>query len=118
MEENIIKDKSQNFAQKIVELSQKIIAEQNESVLSKQLLSSGKLIVALFREVGHGQSRAYFASKMNIAMKKTNETDYCLSLLKDSGYISPEWYESVSKDAKELVNLMANSVETNNLENS
>ena len=112
MKENIVKEKSYTFALRIVKLVQIITAEQKEFVLSKQLLKSGTAIGALIREAEHGQSRADFVSKMNIALKEANETDYWLSLLKDSGYITPEWYDSISKDAKELVKLLASIVKT------
>ena len=112
MKENIVKDKSYAFALRIVKLSQILIAEHKEFVLSKQLLRSGTAIGALIREAEHGQSRADFVNKMNVALKEANETDYWLSLLKDAGYITPEWHDSISVDAKELVKLLASIVKT------
>ena len=107
MKESIVKDKSYAFALRIVKLSQIIVAEHKEFVLSKQLLRNGRTIGALIRRAEHSQSKADFVSKMNIALKKANETDYWLSLLKDRGYITSEWYDSISKDARELVKLLA-----------
>jgi four helix bundle protein len=67
-----------------VKLNQHLCTEKNEYVLSKQLLRSGTVIGALIREAEFGQSRADFRSKMSIALKEANETDYWLNLLKDT----------------------------------
>ena len=118
MKENIVKDKSYAFALRIVKLSQILIAEHKEFVLSKQLLRSGTAAGALIREAEHAQSRADFVNKMNIALKEANETDYWLSLLKDAGYISLEGYNSLNKDVQELVKLLASIVKTIKTETS
>ncbi|WP_317125019.1 four helix bundle protein [Kaistella daneshvariae] len=44
-------------------------------------MRSGTAIGALIREAEHGQSKADFLNKMNIALKEANETDYWLLLL-------------------------------------
>lgn len=82
MTKSILKDKSYLFAIRIVKLSQFLQNEKKEFVLSKQILRSGTAIGALIREAEFGQSKADFTSKMNIALKEANETDYWNLLLK------------------------------------
>jgi four helix bundle protein len=77
-----------------VKLNQHLCTEKNEYVLSKQLLRSGTAIGALIREAEFGQSRADFRSKMSIALKEANETDYWLNLLKDTNYINEKVFWS------------------------
>jgi four helix bundle protein len=84
MATSILKEKSYLFAIGVVKLNQHLCTEKNEYVLSKQLLRSGTAIGALIREAEFGQSRADFRSKMSIALKEANETDYWLNLLKDT----------------------------------
>ncbi|WP_139958831.1 four helix bundle protein [Flavicella sediminum] len=50
MKESVLKTKSYVFAIHIVKLSQLLISEKKEYVLSKQLLRSGTAIGALIRE--------------------------------------------------------------------
>lgn len=76
MGKSVLKDKSYAFALRIVKLSQYLQAEKKEFVLSKQSLRSGTAIGALIREAEFGQSKADFTSKMNIALKESNETEY------------------------------------------
>ena len=88
MSNSPLKDKSYAFAIRIVKLSQFLQREKKEYVLSKQNLRSGTAIGALIREAEFGQSKADFISKLSIALKEANETDFWLSLLKDTGYIN------------------------------
>jgi len=72
---NIIKDKTYNFALKIIQLYQEL-RNQKEFVLSKQLLRSGTSIGANVEEGTAAQSRKDFISKMAIASKEARETHY------------------------------------------
>ena len=76
MEESPLKDKSYQFAIRVVKLSQYLRDEKREFVLSKQMLRSGTAVGALIREAEFGQSKPDFTSKMSIALKEANETEY------------------------------------------
>lgn len=110
--DNITQDKSYCFAIRIVKAYKYLVAEQKEFVLSKQLLRSGTAIGALVREGLHAQSRPDFLNKMNIALKEAYETEYWISLLYDTGYISKEMYQSIHEDSIELVRLLSSTVKT------
>jgi four helix bundle protein len=110
--ESILKTKSYQFAIRIVKLCQYLVKEKKETVLSKQILRSGTSIGALIREAEYGQSKADFVSKMSIALKEANETEYWLSLLNDTGYITNEQFTSINKDMTEVKKLLVSSVKT------
>ena len=86
--------------------------EKKEYVLSKQLLRSGTAVGALIREAEFGQSLADFRSKMSIALKEANETDYWLNLLKDTGYLNEKLFQSISEDCIELIKMLISTVKT------
>jgi len=109
---NLLKDKSYLFALRIIKLYKYLKSEKKEYVISKQALRSGTAIGALIHEAEFGQSKADFISKMSIALKEANETTYWLSLLKDSEYLDEKHYNSIYKDAKELVALLVASLKT------
>ncbi len=75
-------------------------------------MCSGTAIGALVREAEFGQSKADFTNKLSVALKEANETDYWLSLLKDSDYITPKMYDSLAPDIDELLRLLISSVKT------
>ena len=110
--DNITQDKSYSFAIRIVKAYKFLTSEQKEFVLSKQLLRSGTAIGALVREGVHAQSRPDFLNKMNVALKEAYETEYWISLLHDTGYLSDEIYRSVRKDSVELIKLLSSTVKT------
>lgn len=83
--------------------------------MSKQLLRSGTAIGALVREAEFGQSKPDFISKMSIALKEANETEYWLSLLKDSQYLEQKSFENIWNDCKEIIALLVSTVKTSKL---
>lgn len=70
MKDNVVKDKSLEFAVRIVNLYKFLVNEQKEFVMSKQILRSGTSIGANIREAEQAQSRADFINKLNIALKE------------------------------------------------
>ena len=101
MGKSLTAEKSFGFAIRIVRLY-KILYERKEFVLSKQMLRSGTAIGALLKEAEHAQSKADFISKVNIALKEANETDY----------LSEKEYESIIEDCRELIKLTVSIVKT------
>ncbi len=112
MRKSILKDKSYNFAIRTVKLNRYLRDEKHEYVLSKQVLRCGTAIGALIREAEFGQSRADFRNKMYIALKEANETEYWLSLLRDTEYIATKQFESISADCTELIRMLVATVKT------
>ena len=112
MKENAIKTKSFDFALRIVKLYQFLRKEENEFVMSKQLLRSGTSIGANVREGEHAESKADFIHKMAIALKEANETEYWLLLLHRSDFLSKKAFESIDKDLKEILKILISIVKT------
>lgn len=112
MGKSILKEKSYAFAIRVVKLNRYLCEEKKEFILSKQLLRSGTAIGALVREAEFGQSKADFRSKMIIALKEANETDYWLNLLKDTEYLSEKMFQSIYDDCLELIKILVATVKT------
>ena len=115
MKESPLKDKSYIFAIRIVKLSQFLQNEKREYVLSKQVLRSGTAVGALIREAEFGQSKPDFTSKMSIALKEANETEYWLSLLRDTDFIKEKEFTSLQSNVKELIAMLVSTVKTSKL---
>ena len=115
--DNVIHVKTYAFAIRVVNAYRFLCNSQQEYVLSKQMLRSGTAVGALVAEAHHAQSSAAFLNKMNIALKEANETSYWLSLLKDTGYLEIEQYDSIAKDCNEIIALLVSIVKSmkNNL---
>ena len=57
-------------------------------------------------EAQRAQSTADFVSKMKIALKEANETQYWLKLLFSTHYISELQYHSLSRDLEEILKIL------------
>ncbi len=95
MKDNPVKNKSYNFALRIIKLNKHIISTQKDYVLSKQILRSGTAIGALIEEADQAESKLDFIHKMSIANKEANETKYWLKLLRDGNYIKEKDAQSI-----------------------
>jgi len=107
-----IKQKSYDFALRVIKAYKYLTIEQKEFVLSKQMLRSGTAVGALIRESEYAQSNADFIHKLSIALKEANETEYWLNLLKDSSFIDIKSFESVSNDCVELIKMLTAIIKT------
>lgn len=110
--DSTLNKKSFSFALRIIDMVRFVRQTQNEHILSKQIVRSGTAIGALVRESEFAQSKADFISKLSIALKEANETDYWLCLLNKSGYIDDKAFASISNDCGELIALLISSVKT------
>ena len=63
MKDDPLKDKSYQFAIRIVKLSQYLQRDKKEFVLSKQVLRSGTAVGALIREAEFGRARLILRAK-------------------------------------------------------
>lgn len=103
---NIIRDKSYDFALRIIKMYKYMIENNVEYVLAKQLLKSGTSIGANVEEGCSGQSRKDFISKLSISQKEAFETRYWLRLLRDSGEIKEEYTNSMIDDCDEIIRIL------------
>lgn len=112
MSKSILKDKSYNFAVRIVKLFKFIQSDKNEYILSKQLLRSGTSIGALVREAEFAESKTDFIHKLAIAQKECNESIYWLELLQETEYLEKNEFSSIHADAVEIIKIITSSIKT------
>ena len=112
LKENIVIDKSFQFAVRIIKLYQYLCKEKNEFVLSKQILRSGTSIGANVEEAHGGISDSDFSHKISIAYKEARETHYWLRLLFASEYINKKLFDSLLTDADELCRITYSIINT------
>ncbi len=116
--DNIIVEKSKDFALRIIRLYKYLCDEKHEYDLSKQLIRSGTSIGANIKEAIRGQSNADFSAKMNIALKEASETEYWLELLHESDFLTDEQFESIITDCVELLKILTAILKTSRKENN
>ena len=111
MRKSLIQEKAYSFALTIIELY-RLLVQQNEYVMSKQLLKSGTSIGANVEEALAGQSRPDFLSKMSIASKEARESNYWLRLLRDSKIVEKKYLLKPLADSEEIISMLTSIVKT------
>ena len=109
MKNNVVKNKSFDFALRVVKLYKYLTAEKKEHVLSKQLLRSGTSVGAMVREAEHAESKADFIHKLSIALKEANESfGYAESTFYERrnapAFIGLNYYTSLNISMTEVLN--------------
>ena len=101
--DNLIVNLSVEFALAIIEYCE-LLEESRRFVIANQLLKSGTSIGANVREAQNAESKTDFISKLNIAAKAADETEYWLILCEKSrNYPNPS-------DLKEKLNSICNVI--------
>ena len=106
----MIRQKTLDFAVRIVNFYKYLCTDKKEFVLSKQILRSGTSIGANVRESKNAQTDPDYLSKMNIALKEADETQYWLEVLFLSEIITEEEYKSLENDLKEIIAILVSIV--------
>jgi len=110
--DNVVQNKSYDFALRIVKVYKYLSQEKKEFVLSKQLLRSGTSVGANIEEAIGGQSKADFFAKLTIAYKEARESKYWVRLLRDSDYLTTEQSDDLLKDIEELLKIIGSIKKT------
>ena len=107
MKPNIILQKSEAFAVKIVKLNKRLVREQKEYTLSNQLLRSGTSIAANSQEGSRAYSHSEFNCKMSIALKEAAESAMWLRLLHEGEYIDDSEFRTLHSECNELIYILS-----------
>jgi four helix bundle protein len=107
--ENIILDKSFQFALEIINFAE-ILNANKKFLLSNQLFRCGTSIGANIREAQHAESPADFIHKLKISAKEAEETEYWLLLCKHSNHYPTN--EKLISDLKEIQKIMTKIIHT------
>lgn len=108
--DNIILNRSFEFALQIIELYKQMKA-QNEYVLSKQVLRSGTSIGANVEEATAAISKKDFTAKMSISSKEARETRYWLKLIDKSNLVNVNVKPHLN-EVEQLINILTAIVKT------
>ena len=109
MKENLLVLLSKDFAIDIINLCMNI---NSKNVLINQLLRCGTSIGANIHEGNYAASRADFINKFQIALKECYETDYWLSIFKETKIISSEEYDDLFAKCSKIRKLLISSITT------
>ena len=110
-DKGIIYEKCKQFSLHIIELCRKL-ESMNEYIISRQIIISATSMGANYSEALGAESDSDFIHKISISLKETHESQYWLDLLKDSHYLTEEYYNTLYTLSEEIYKMMTASVIT------
>ena len=107
-----LRDRTKEFAIRIVRLFRALPRSADAQVMGKQLLRCGTSIAANYRAVCRARSKAEFIAKLGIVAEEADESVLWLELLEKTGILSAKRLQEISKEARELTAIFSASLRT------
>jgi four helix bundle protein len=112
MNRDEMRNRTKQFALRIIGLSAAIPRTREGNVLGHQLLKSGTSVGANYREALRASSSRHFVTILETALREADETDYWLELLAESAVIKPLRLAPLAKECRELIAILSATVRT------
>jgi four helix bundle protein len=112
MEPKDLKQRTKEFALRIIELVESLPRGKITDVIGKQLLRSGTSVGANYRSACRAKSTADFISKMGTVEEEADESIYWMELLIESGLISKDEVDGLLDEADQIVAIIVSSIRT------
>jgi len=107
-----LKQRTKQFALRIIRLVEALPRGRTADVLGRQLLRSGTSVGANYRAACRARSNADFISKMGIVEEEADESLYWMELLIEAEIVEAVKLESLMKEADEILAMTVSSIKT------
>ena len=107
-----LKQRTKQFALRVIKLVESLPADQTSRILGKQLLRSGTSVGANYRAASRSKSTADFISKMGTVEEEADESGYWMELLAEAGKVKPAKLSALMQEAGELTAISVSSINT------
>lgn len=98
-----LRDRTKDFALRIIQMSSAMPKTIEAQVLGKQALRSGTSVGANYREAFRGRSKAEFIAKCGDSLRELEETTYWLELLVDAKIVTLKRLSALREERDELI---------------
>ncbi|MBZ5506328.1 MAG: four helix bundle protein [Acidobacteriia bacterium] len=107
-----LRDRTKNFALRVVKLFRALPRTGEAQVMGKQLLRSGTSVAANYRAACRSRSRAEFLSRLSVVLEEADESALWLELLIESGTMKKEKSEPLLTEARQLTAIFTAATST------
>jgi four helix bundle protein len=98
-----LRERTKQFALKIMALYTALPGHQLALVLGKQVLRSGTSVGANYREAFRARSKAEYVAKLGLCLQELDETSYWLELLQEAKLLNNEQLTPVFDEINQLI---------------
>jgi len=112
MESTELKNRTRQFALRVIKMVETLPRTRTSDVLGRQVLRSGTSVGANYRAACRAKSRADFISKMGTVEEECDETAYWIELLAESGQVKQSRLSNLLNEADEILSIVVASART------
>ena len=106
-----LRDRTKQFAMRVVRLFAALPKTTLAQTLGKQALRSGTSVAANFREASRARSHAEFVAKLGIVEQELDETLLWLEILVESNVVGAAKLSALQKEADELLRIVVTTIQ-------
>lgn len=107
--QEVLKDRSKQFAIRVIKLFQALPKTDEARIIGKQVLRSGTSVAANYRAVCRARSSAEFIAKIGVVVEEADETVFWLELLVETEIVNAQKLKPLMDEANELLAIFAAS---------
>ena len=112
MDSNELKERTKQFALRIIRLVDALPNTTAGWAIGKQIVRSGTSVDANYRAACRGRSKAEFAAKLGTVAEEADETCFWLELIMDGELLPRSQIEPLYTEADELTAIFTSGVRT------
>ena len=107
-----MRERTKQFAYRIVHLFRSLPRTTEAQVAGKQLLRCGTSVAANYRAVCRARSKPEFVARMGVVAEEADETVFWLELLADNEIVAAKRLDGLLTEARELTAIFTASQRT------
>jgi len=107
-----LRERTKQFAIRIVRLFQALPKGTDAQIMGKQLLRCGTSVGANYRAVCRARSRPEFIARIAIVAEEADESVFWLELMEETKVLNAKQLEEILKEARELAAIFSASHKT------
>ena len=112
MNESELKQRTKQFALRVIALVDALPNSTSGRALGNQLVRSGTSVGANYRAACRGRSRADFVARLGTVEEEADESAYWMELIMEGGLLPENRVQHLHREADELTAIVASSIKT------
>jgi four helix bundle protein len=109
MDAEELKQRTKQFALRVLKLVEALPNSVQGRAVGGQLIRAGTSVASNYRAACRGRSRAEFIAKLGIVEEEADESAFWLELIIEGSLLKPKLVEPLLNEANELTRIMASS---------
>lgn len=112
MNQQELRQRTKQFAIRIVKLCGSLRKTYDARVIGAQLLRSGTSVGANYRAVCRARTKKEFVAKLRIVLEEADESQFWLEILNETEMVKPAKLVAILQESSELVAIFTSSLNT------